>query len=140
GGAGQPMSAFDMRMEGYRLSPQQARLWALASDAGGAYRSEAVLRVEGALDKERFAAAVERVVRRHEILRTSIEKAPAAGPAMQVIGGESRLVMEWLPGRLLVRVPAWIADARSLQHIIVEICRFYDEASVSQPTEPLQYA
>ncbi|HYP25133.1 MAG TPA: condensation domain-containing protein, partial [Blastocatellia bacterium] len=57
---------------GYRLSPQQKRIWKLLeADPRAPYRSLVALSIEGMLNETRLTDALREVVNRHEILRTS---------------------------------------------------------------------
>lgn len=59
-------------IEGIRLSPQQKRLWSLQQCSGApAYRVQAVVRIDGCLDVDCLMTAINQVVQRHEILRTT---------------------------------------------------------------------
>lgn len=60
---------------GFPLSPQQKRLW-LLQQTGAAYRAECGVRLRGSLRREILETAVQSVVNRHEILRTSFERKP----------------------------------------------------------------
>jgi len=75
-------------LEGFRLSPQQRRLW----DAGrGAapYRAWIEIRIDGELDPRGLRRALARIVDRHAILRTRF-CAPAGGEPLQIVdGGEA---------------------------------------------------
>src|SRR5215216_7651052 len=79
--------------EGYRLSPQQNRLWSLQQVEGGAtFRAQCVLLIDGKLDTAILKAAVETVVRNHSILGTSFRFVPEAKVPLQVIeGGDDRV-------------------------------------------------
>ncbi|RSZ55173.1 amino acid adenylation domain-containing protein, partial [Massilia atriviolacea] len=69
------------------LSFAQQRLWfldQLDSAAGAAYHMPLALRLKGALDKSALRAALDRIVARHESLRTSF--VTVGGVAVQVIG------------------------------------------------------
>lgn len=73
-------------IEGFRLSPQQARLWLmLHADSHAAYRADGVITIEGDLDSEVLALAVTDVLRRHEILRTAFRRLPGMRFPLQVI-------------------------------------------------------
>ena len=74
----------------FRLSPQQERLWLRdpASD-----HSRGVFRVDGTLDPERLAAALNEVVAAHEILRTTFARQAGMRFPLQVVHGE--LAHEW---------------------------------------------
>src|SRR5947199_8029045 len=73
--------------EGYRLSPQQERLWRLLRQ-GVDYRWQCAVSLEGALHVPTLSAALRRLVSRHEILRTGFQ--PSAGPeeAFQAVAEE----------------------------------------------------
>src|SRR6185369_7065012 len=73
-------------IEGFRLSPQQRSLWALQQAAGGrAFRAFSVIRIEGELSAPLLQQAVEELVSRHEILRTTFVRPPGIKSPFQVI-------------------------------------------------------
>ncbi len=81
-------------IEGFRLSPQQARLWMLQQDVRSApYTARCSISIEGALDAQLLEAALNQVVQRHEILRTTFHRLPAMMLPLQVIAGDGRLVI-----------------------------------------------
>jgi amino acid adenylation domain-containing protein/non-ribosomal peptide synthase protein (TIGR01720 family) len=58
-------------IRGFRLSPQQRRLWTLGeADGGLAYRAVLLARMGAEVPAAALAAALERAVARHEVLRT----------------------------------------------------------------------
>jgi amino acid adenylation domain-containing protein len=67
GGMEMPMEA--PVFEGYRLSPQQRRLWQV-QEGRGVFFSQIAIRIEGKLCRETLARALDEIVARHEILRT----------------------------------------------------------------------
>ncbi|MCA1635265.1 MAG: amino acid adenylation domain-containing protein [Acidobacteria bacterium] len=69
---------------GFRLSPQQKRLW-LSARRGGAYVAQCVLHVEGVLRPELLRAAAGALVARHEVLRTTFEYVPGFKTPLQVV-------------------------------------------------------
>ena len=72
-------------IEGFQLSPQQKHLWLLCGRHGAAiYCSQCVVRIEGRLDKQILRQAIENVVQRHEILRTSFRTLPNMDMPVQV--------------------------------------------------------
>ncbi|MEM7582343.1 MAG: amino acid adenylation domain-containing protein, partial [Acidobacteriota bacterium] len=76
-------------MEGYGLSPQQKRLWKLQQEGGAApYRAQSAIRIHGALDRERLAQALQKLVDRHEILRTSFGCPADTVIPLQIIASE----------------------------------------------------
>ncbi len=75
-------------MEGFRLSPQQKRLWLLQQD-GLAYKAQCAVLLEGNLKSEALKEALQKVVDRHEILRTSFQRLPGMKIPFQVIAGSS---------------------------------------------------
>ncbi len=68
-------------VEGFRLSPQQRRVWSL-SDRGMRpwARAWCVLMLEGELSTESLRRAIERVVARQEILRTTFQRRSGSSP------------------------------------------------------------
>ena len=71
-------------IEGYRLSPQQERLWLLQRN-NPAFRAECIVDVRGPLSVELLTKALRAIVMRHEILRTSYEFLPGMILPVQVI-------------------------------------------------------
>jgi amino acid adenylation domain-containing protein/FkbM family methyltransferase len=76
-----------VRIEGFQLSPQQEHLWLLHQQGGGpAYRAQCAISIEGELDKNRLRDAIDAVMQRHEILRTTFRNLPEMTLPLQVIG------------------------------------------------------
>jgi hypothetical protein len=71
-------------LEGFRLSPQQKRLWFLQQDSV-AYRVQASIRIEGNVKVEILKQTLEQVVNRHEALRTTFHRQPGIKIPIQVI-------------------------------------------------------
>lgn len=72
-------------LEGYRLSPQQRRLWRLARGDFRPYRAHCVLTLAGNLDKEGLRRALEGASERHEALRTRFSSLPGMAFPIQVV-------------------------------------------------------
>src|SRR5687768_177439 len=68
-------------IQGYRLSPQQQRLWLSATRPA----AQLTLLCRGELDAEALRRALRRLVARHEILRTSFPQLPGMDLPLQVI-------------------------------------------------------
>ncbi|HAJ59266.1 MAG TPA: non-ribosomal peptide synthetase, partial [Cyanobacteria bacterium UBA8543] len=72
---------------GFRLSPQQKRLWLLQqADSTQPYRVQFAILIEGNLDRKCLKTALENAVNRHEILRTTFHGLPGMNLPLQVIG------------------------------------------------------
>jgi amino acid adenylation domain-containing protein len=72
--------------EGYRLSPQQTRVWILQqADGSQVYKAQSAALIEGEIDEEALKAAISEVVDRHEILRTNFYLLPGMALPLQVI-------------------------------------------------------
>ncbi len=71
-------------IEGFRLSTQQERLWALMNSSA-AFRARAVVQLDGALNRAILKEATRRVIEKHEILRTFFHQAPGMKAPVQVI-------------------------------------------------------
>jgi amino acid adenylation domain-containing protein len=73
-------------VEGFRLSPQQRRLWQMMQrHPGTAFASQIQVVIRGALNIDRLESAVRIVQKTHEILRTRFVCLPAARVPVQVI-------------------------------------------------------
>ena len=81
---------YQAAIEGYRLSPQQRRVWLLQRGGGaiGPYRVVCALRIDGHVDKLTFKAALQKVVSRQEILRTNFRSLPGMPIPVQVISDD----------------------------------------------------
>ncbi|HEY0375489.1 MAG TPA: amino acid adenylation domain-containing protein, partial [Pyrinomonadaceae bacterium] len=75
-------------LEGYRLSPQQQRLWRLRQHSR-AFRSQCAILLSGPLDVAALEASLRRVIDRHEILRTAFRQLEGMSLPLQVIVGSS---------------------------------------------------
>jgi amino acid adenylation domain-containing protein len=83
-------------VEGFRLSPQQRRLWRLQQDAPPdvpGFVSHLVLLLEGELRAGALRDALRRVCGRHESLRTTFRRLPSV--AMPVLSVEDGLTPSW---------------------------------------------
>lgn len=77
-------------IEGYRLSPQQKRLWSLQQvDQGLPYRAQCSVRIEGNLQTKILKAALQDVIHRHEVLRTTFDFLPGMIFPLQVISDDA---------------------------------------------------
>ncbi|HEX7330143.1 MAG TPA: amino acid adenylation domain-containing protein [Pyrinomonadaceae bacterium] len=70
-------------IQGFRLSPQQRRVWLLQRDSR-ALQSQCAIAIDGPLDVARLKDTVQRLIERHEILRTSFECLPGMKIPVQV--------------------------------------------------------
>jgi amino acid adenylation domain-containing protein len=147
---------------GYRLSPQQRRIWT-GQEGGAPWAARLVVEIVGPLDETRLERALRSVVDRHEILRSCFVTPRGLRWPLQVVGGDQRPVLrpsaEPLPavdlGRLplldaslaragadshwlTLAIPSLCADARSLGLVFEELVDQY--GLVSRPRPRLQYA
>ena len=78
------------RSEGAPLSWSQQRLWFLEQfeDLGAAYHIEGALRLEGDLDEAALQRTLDRIVERHEALRTVFGRAEDGEPVQRVVACE----------------------------------------------------
>jgi amino acid adenylation domain-containing protein len=77
-------------IQGFRLSPQQKRLWLLEGNRATSLARCAV-RLEGALDAARLKEAARLVVAGHEILRTNFRRPAGVKLPVQIVSDEARL-------------------------------------------------
>ena len=73
-------------LEGFRLSPQQRHLFALAAPGEWPFVVQTVVRVGGPLDSARLHGAAERVAERWEVMRTGFARMPGVELPLQVVG------------------------------------------------------
>ena len=72
-------------IQGYRLSPQQKRVWLLHAEQLLPSIIGCVIEISGKLDQVRLCQALEQVVKQHEILRTTFQLLPGMTIPVQVI-------------------------------------------------------
>lgn len=78
-------------IQGFRLSPQQKRLW-LLQDHGCAYKAQAAIEIEGALVTEILKRALSQVTMRNEILRTKFSSLAGMKLPVQVVADSGQPV------------------------------------------------
>jgi amino acid adenylation domain-containing protein len=116
-------------VEGFRLSPQQKRLWQITKiEQRAPQYLQCTLALKGELDARALREAVTRMISRHEILRTAFHSLPAVGFPLQVITDGAMTMADdnlsgeaedgWRDGieRLLAqeREPMWECEANPL--------------------------
>src|SRR6185369_2411011 len=79
------MAMDSSKREGFHLSPQQKNLWSFQQTEDSQYRAFSMIRIEGPLQVLVLESAVNTVVQRHEILRTTFYLAPGIKTPFQVI-------------------------------------------------------
>ena len=80
-------------VEGFRLSPQQRRVWMLQRHSSSGSRARLLLKITGDLRKRELERSVRSLVERHEALRTSLYCHPGLKEALQVIHDEA--LIDW---------------------------------------------
>jgi len=60
-------------LEGFRLSPQQRRLWGLMQQRDSVFYCQCTILLAGALRRERLENALLQLISEHEILRTNFQ-------------------------------------------------------------------
>ncbi len=73
------------QIQGFRLSPQQSHLWKVQQESH-AYHAQCVILIEGNLNRAALEEALQKVVSRHEILRTTFHRRPGTKIPIQVVG------------------------------------------------------
>ncbi|HSF38965.1 MAG TPA: non-ribosomal peptide synthase/polyketide synthase [Thermoanaerobaculia bacterium] len=74
-------------IEGFRLSPQQKRLWALQA-RDGTYHTQSAFVAEGEIDRERLRQSFQQAVSRHEVFRTIFHRLAGMDLPIQVVQEE----------------------------------------------------
>ena len=80
------------KIEGYRLSPQQRRLWLLQKNSS-AFRAQGAVSLAGPFSRDLLDASLKQVVERHEILRTAFRFVPGMDVPLQVIRESAAFVL-----------------------------------------------
>src|SRR6185312_15957257 len=78
-------------LEGYRISPEQRRAWAVQQSKRTELGASAVVMVEGCLDGGRLRSCVDWAAKQFEILRTNFQQLNGMTEPLQVISGDA----EW---------------------------------------------
>ena len=78
-----------LEIQGFELSPQQTRVWELQRAGDGAYLAHCAIMARGRLSGDLLKGALEQVIRRHEIFRTTFQCLAGVDTPLQVIGDES---------------------------------------------------
>ncbi|GAX45365.1 peptide synthetase [Tolypothrix sp. NIES-4075] len=76
------------KIQGFRLSPQQKRLWLLQKDSL-TYCAQCAILIEGSLKIEVLKQALQKIADRHEILRTTFHRQAGISIPIQVINDNS---------------------------------------------------
>src|SRR5262249_20972667 len=74
------------KIEGYRLSPQQHSVWHFQQQHRLPYRAQCLMTIAGELDLQLLQKALQSVIARLEILRTTFYTLPNSDNPVQVIG------------------------------------------------------
>ncbi|GAX38390.1 non-ribosomal peptide synthetase [Nodularia sp. NIES-3585] len=80
--------------KGFRLSPHQKHLWLLQQNSS-AYLTQGAIRIEGNFQADIFKKALQTVVNRHEILRTSFCQLPSRKYPVMVVSDSSVTLPVW---------------------------------------------
>ena len=105
-------------IEGFQLSPQQAHLWSLQQQADECgFRAQCVIAIDGSLDSQALETALNKIISRHEILRTAFRRVPGMSLPLQVISNDT---LPMLPQYDLSRVALDEQDQR-LESLVQEI-------------------
>ena len=82
-------------IEGFRLSPQQERLWLLQQD-NDVYHAHCSILLQGILNIEALEEAVSKVICRNEIYRTSFHRLPGLKTPVQVIDEKGSFTWQYI--------------------------------------------
>jgi amino acid adenylation domain-containing protein len=111
---------------GFQLSPQQRRLWSLQA-AGLPLWASVVVSLEGDLDAARLRTALETLVTRFEILRTSFQRSSGVKFPFQVV--QSSTGLEWKTADL-----STIAPEKQTSEIDLLLQKQVESTDVETPT------
>ncbi|MBW4575233.1 MAG: amino acid adenylation domain-containing protein [Aphanothece sp. CMT-3BRIN-NPC111] len=134
------MQLQDKVIQGFRLSPQQKRLWLLHQESRGAaapcpYQVQGAILIEGNIKKEVLKVALQQVSDRHEILRTNFRRPLGVKTPVQVIADSSLLLWREInlstfrPEQQLTQFESFLEKEKSLngeleQTSLLRLCLF----------------
>src|SRR6185503_20546328 len=123
----------EMAIEGFRLSPQQRRLWLSQRDEQQPYQTQCVVLLKGELDTQVLKTALRKVAERHEILRETSVDVPLQVSLIKLSVDEHALVLS---------LPALNSDTTGLRNLVTKISSYYESIlrGESLADEPVQYA
>src|SRR5215216_4374399 len=81
-------------LQGFRLSPQQKRVWILQREEQQPYQAQCAVLLAGELDPQALTTALAKVVERHEVLRTSFRCLPGMELPLQIVNQPGPLTFE----------------------------------------------
>ncbi len=147
-------------VEGFRLSPQQKRVW-LLQESEQPYCVSCSVQIEGRLDRDALSRTINEVIAHHEILRTTYKRLFGMTVPLQVIDETCAIVIQdagtnghhpefdfehgpLLQARLSsnslhLTLPALCVDTVGLRNLVREISEAYAE-EVDPSLESTQYA
>ncbi|MDZ8184107.1 MAG: amino acid adenylation domain-containing protein [Nostoc sp. ChiSLP02] len=80
------------KIQGFPLSPQQKRLW-LVQQGGNFYRNQCGILIEGNLQVDILKQALDKIIARNEVLRTSFYRQPGLKIPIQVINNHTNVFL-----------------------------------------------
>jgi len=83
-------------VEGFRLSPQQKRLWLLKANSLAEDFAQCTIRIEGQIEVELLQAALQQVSDRHEVLRTRFHRQAGMKFPLQVIDESCHIIWNFV--------------------------------------------
>jgi len=75
---------------GYRLSPQQKHLWLLQENNSN-YQATCTIKITGKVEANLLKSAIEKIVERHEIFKTTFQRRPGIKMPLQVISDTAKI-------------------------------------------------
>ncbi|MEH2243340.1 amino acid adenylation domain-containing protein [Nostoc sp.] len=85
----------ELTVEGFRLSLQQKRVWSQQTDGQQPYRTQFVTLIKGNLDIKVLESALQYVISRHEILRTTFHALPGMTIPLQFINNNAIPIVDF---------------------------------------------
>src|SRR5919205_1373203 len=140
----------EMAIEGFRLSPQQKRLWLLQREEQQLYQTQCVVLLRGELDTRALKTALTKIIEQHEVLRTDFRCLPGLSLPLQVVAKDPvatglRVSLTRLSAdehALDLSFPAMYGDTTGLRNLVAKISSYYGSIVLGEPIadEPVQYA
>lgn len=107
-------------VEGFRLSPQQARFWLLKGQNPADHLSQCAILVEGSLDVHTLKRDLQEIVARHDILRTYFYSQPGVKVPLQIIAEDGKPEWRIVVREIVARENLDVEDPTALDELLRE--------------------
>ncbi|OYD09603.1 non-ribosomal peptide synthetase [Paludifilum halophilum] len=84
----------ETQLQGFHLSPIQKRIWTLTKERNYPFHMKVAVSIEGNLDRKRLQESLNRLVQKHESLRTGYHKVSGMKYPLQIIDEQREILIQ----------------------------------------------